>query len=777
MTVKTTTFVLLALLTGLGLQAQMPPSLRPGFQRPGVMPINPAASAATNRSAVPPMFSPSPGAPVAGSPAPVAPAEQMIPPGDINFEGVDVDQVLDVYSRFVGRTLLRASLPAAKIVLHTETPLTKDEVIQALQGVLALNGIALINIGDKFVKAVPVGQAGQEGESFSDANASQMPDVGQYVTHIVQLKYTKPSELAPILQQFAKIPNAAFPIDSNGILILRDNAENIKRMLEFIDQVDVEVPEEFVSEVIPIKYAMVDDIANALNSLGGSSTAIGNATTPGGAGGGRLGGGLGGGIGGGIGGGANQYQPNQTRTLGATPNGTPSSGNSFSQRLQSLIQRASSAGGADQIQLLGPTKIIADERSNSLLVFASRQDMDTISNIVAKLDVLLPQVLIESVIMDVSLINGWNFGISAAQNPKVFNPTAGVAGAGAMNNGTSFFNFLQNVTTNGAFSLGTNSSAIFGNVAPGGLSYFGNIGPTWDVALQAAASDSSVSIIQRPRIQTSQAKEAQFFVGSTVPYVSSVYYNSGIGTGASSSYNQLQVGISLDVTPFINPNGLVVMDIQQEIDDINGYTQISGVGNVPNTDKRTLSSEVAVKDRDTIILGGFIRTEKDKNKSGVPLLQDVPILGSLFSSRTSNKTRDELLVLMRPTVMRTPELAAAQTTAEEQRLPGISGAIADDKAEERKAVRAEQKQERARSSWQKTQDSSFQSAPQDGLVYTNTVAFPDPGAVPARIAPQSQVEPTPGRPKPSRTASGDQLFQPLSPDGYVNTNAVAQPNP
>jgi len=285
--------------------------------------------------------------------------------------------------------------------------------------------------------------------------------------------------------------------------------------------------------------------------------------------------------------------------------------------------------------------------------------------------------------MDVSLINGWNFGISAAQNPKVFNPTAGVAGAGAMNNGTSFFNFLQNVTTNGAFSLGTNSSAIFGNVAPGGLSYFGNIGPTWDVALQAAASDSSVSIIQRPRIQTSQAKEAQFFVGSTVPYVSSVYYNSGIGTGASSSYNQLQVGISLDVTPFINPNGLVVMDIQQEIDDINGYTQISGVGNVPNTDKRTLSSEVAVKDRDTIILGGFIRTEKDKNKSGVPLLQDVPILGSLFSSRTSNKTRDELLVLMRPTVMRTPELAAAQTTAEEQRLPGISGAIADDKAEER----------------------------------------------------------------------------------------------
>jgi general secretion pathway protein D len=420
MTVKTTTFLLLVLLTGLGLQAQMPPSLHPRPPRPGAMAINPAAGAATNQSAASPMFPSPPGTPAVGSTAPIASSEQMVPPGDINFEGVDVDQVLDVYARYVGRTLLRAGLPAAKIVLHTETPLTKDEVIQALQGVLALNGIALINIGDKFVKAVPVAQAGQEGAAFSEANASQLPDVGQYVTHIVQLKYTKPTELAPILQQFAKIPNAAFPIDSNGILILRDNAENVKRMLEFIKQVDVMVPEEFISEVIPIKYAMVDDIANALNGLGGSSIAIGNATTPGGAG-GRLGGGLGGGFGGGLGGAGNQYQPNQARSLGTTPNGTPSSGNSFSQRLQSLIQRASSGGGSDQIQLLGPTKIIADERSNSLLVFATRQDMDTITNIVAKLDVLLPQVLIESVIMDVSLNSGWNFGVSASQNPKVFN--------------------------------------------------------------------------------------------------------------------------------------------------------------------------------------------------------------------------------------------------------------------------------------------------------------------------------------------------------------------
>jgi general secretion pathway protein D len=523
------------------------------------------------------------------------------------------------------------------------------------------------------------------------------------------------------------------------------------------------VPEEFVSEVIPIKYAMVDDIANALNSLGGSSSAIGNTTTPSAS---RLGGGTTG----------TQYQPggnnqqNQSRPFGTPSGGASGTGGTFSQRLQSIIQRAASGGGSDQIQLLGLTKIIADQRSNSLLVYATEQDMKTIKDIVAKLDVLLPQVLIESVIMDVNLNNGWNFGVSVAQNPKNFSggtPPNAISGAGGYNNGQSFFNFAGN-------TLGTNaSSAFFGNNLGSGLSYFGNLGPTWDVAVAAAAADSTVSIIQRPRIQTSQAKEAQFFVGSTVPYVTSVYYNSGIGGGPSSSYSQLQVGITLDVTPFINPNGLVVMDISQEIDDLNGSTFIQGVGNVPNTDKRQLSSEVAVKDRDTIILGGFIRSEKDKSKNGVPLLQDIPILGALFSSRTSNKTRSELLVLMRPTVLRTPELASAQTTAEEKRLPGISATLANDEAEQRKAEQAEQRREHLHAS---SSDTSFQPVSQSNFVDTNAVALPGPGAATAAASPQSQTGQTQNKPEPSRASSGNGFFKPLSPDGFVDTNAMTNPN-
>jgi general secretion pathway protein D len=649
---------------------------------------------------VPPAVDPSapavPGAPpgaaasVPAAPGAPASAEPEIPAYSYNFQGVDVGQVLDIYAKLVGRTVLRAGLPPASIVLHTETPLTRTEAIQALQAVLALNNISLVPVGDKFVKVLPVDQANSAGAKIEHGEASLLPDLGSYVTHIVQLKYIKPSVMVPLIMPFAKLPNAAIPLDDNGIIVLRDNAENVKRMLEMIEQIDVSVPAEYISEVIPIRYALAEDIANALNSLGGSggsTVSIGSsASTPSGQGLSRPGGTAGGmGTGGYPGG----NQPNQSRGFGqqAAP-GAPTSGSTFQQRLQSIIQRASSGGGQqDQIQVFGQTKIIADQRSNSLLVFATQADMERIKAVVGKLDVLLAQVLIESVIIDVNLGNSLSYGVSAAQRQKGWSQNPSVNTAGLMNNNQPFYNFIQSVATNNSVLQGLAATP------PNNLSYFGNIGNQWDVAIQLAAADNNASIIQRPRIQTSQAKAASFFVGNTVPYVNSVYYNSGVGTGASSSYSQLSVGVELDVTPFINPDGLVVMDINQEIDDLNGTTPITGVGDVPNTIKRTLSSEVAVRDRDTIILGGFVRSDKSKTRTGVPLLQDIPILGNLFSAHNSSKTRSELIVLMRPTVLRTPEIAAAQTLREAQRLPGISAAAAEEAAYQRKATEAERRTE------------------------------------------------------------------------------------
>jgi len=701
------TALVLALLAGFELWAQTPPGLPSSTQR------RLPRLAGTN-TVTQPRF---PAAPANPAPSTPAPPEEIVPAGSINWTSADIEQVLDIYSQYVGRTLLRpAALPAGTIVLQIKTDLTKSEVIEAIQAVLALNNIAVINVGEKFVKVVPVAEANTAGGAFDERNATNLPNLGSYITHIRQLQYVKPSVMAPLIQPFAKLQGGLTPIDDNGILVMRDFAENIKRMLEMIDRIDISVPAEYISEVIPIRYADASDIASALNSLGGaggSTVSFGSSQSSGsinGIRGGTTGTGIGGMSSGGLGGSSSSRMGGTSsgssmggaRTFGTTtaaaasPNGTPSTGTSFQDRLKSIISRASTPTGGgggggssqDPIQLFGETKIIADQRSNALLVFATRSDMESIKEVIGKLDVLLAQVLIESIIMDVGMGNTRDTGISAVQKPQQFN-NSNVSGGGAMLNGggSSFLSTLAGLSTNGSSSISLPTNAL-----SGGFRYFGSIGDTWDIAIRAAETDDNASIIQRPRIQTSQAKPAQFFVGETVPYVTSTYNNAYSGGYGGSSYSQLSVGVELDVTPFINPDGLVVMQIMQQIDEISGYTKIDG-NDVPNTIKRTLNTEIAVKNRDTVILGGFVRANKSRAKSGVPILMDIPVLGWMFRSNTDKKGRTELLVMMRPTVLKTPELAAAQTIKEAQRLPGVSAAAADNAQEERRLIEAQRKKE------------------------------------------------------------------------------------
>jgi general secretion pathway protein D len=528
--------------------------------------------------------------------------------------------------------------------------------------VLALNGVTMVNVGEKFVKAVAEAQGNTTGAPFNTNSAAQLPELGQYITHVLQLKYAKPSELVPVLQGFVKIPNSILPIDACQILVLRDYAENVKRMLEMVSKIDVAIPSEYVQEVIPIKYGKAADIAGALNSLssGGGGASVGGGTTSG-RGSTRAGGMNRTGTGtSGTGGFPGMTTPGMMTPPGSA--GAPGmtgntaaagAGGSFTQRLQNIINRASTTG---EIQVLGQTKIISDERTNSLLVFASKEDMKTIKDIISKLDVVLAQVLIEAAIISVDVTDSRTLGISYLQHPQNAGQWTGV---GAVNNGS----FLQ--PGNFVLSGATNSSGSI----PSGFSYLSSVGQDLDVALTAAAQNSHTRILQRPRIQTSHNEPASLFVGTTQPYPTSSYYGGG-AYGGYSSIQQIQVGVSIDVTPLINPDGLVVMDIHTKIDNIAGSVTIDNVGQVPITSSKEAQAKVSVRDHDTIILGGLIYTEKDKSASGVPFLMDLPLLGHLFRSSSANGERSELLVLIRPTVLPTPEIAAMTATAEKNKMPG-----------------------------------------------------------------------------------------------------------
>ena len=665
--------------------AGAPGATAPGAAAPGTAPAAGSPNAAANPAAgliqIPP-----PATATASAP------EEIIPPGMIDFRQADLNQVLQLYAELVNRTVLRpAALPAPQIVLKTQTPLTKREAVQALDAVLGMNGIVMVNIGDKFVKADQLASAQTLGQEIRTNDPGSLPDIGSYLTHVVQLKYAKPSEMVQVLQPFSKVPNAIVPIDSSQILVLRDFTENVKRMLEMIAKIDIAIPAEFIQEVIPIKYALATDISSALNSLssGGGGASIGSSGAGtgqrGGFGGSRTGTGstLGrSGFGSSYGG--QGTVPGMVNPVGTSPQGTttPGGGNTFTDRLRNIINRASTggAGGAGNIQILGETKIIADERTNSLLIFATREDMKMIKDIISKLDVVLAQVLIEAVIISVTLDNSHDLGFSYLQHPV---NSGNWSGVGAINNG----NFLnRNTFLNG----GTNS------ILPGGFSYLVQ-NSDFDIAITAAQSDSRAKILQRPRIQTSHAVPASLFVGESRPYPSASYYGGG-AYGSYASIQQLQIGVSLDVTPLINPDGLVVMDIHQKIDSFEGNVTITGVGDVPVTSEKEAQAKVAVRDHDTIMLGGLIETDKHNNKSGVPFLMDIPLIGYLFRATHSDETRNELVVLIRPTVLPTPEIAALAASAEKKKLPGVRSAESEITAEESKRVEQQDKVEMLRQS-------------------------------------------------------------------------------
>ncbi len=655
---------------------------------PGVVPGGPGAT--QGRTAPPAFGVPNPVAPQVSVPLPSSkpstntPSEQIIPAGDIDFPQIPLEQVLELYAKLVNRTVLHAqALPQVIITLKTQTPLSTTEAIEALDTVMAMNGITMINVGDKFVKAVPTQMAQGVGTPFTTHDLKDLPEADQYITHIAQLKYAKPSEVMPALTPFAQIPNSILAIDSSQILVIRDYSANVKRMLELLKSIDVIAPLDFDSEVIPIKYAKVGDIVSALSTLGANATSVGHAASSGqGSGSGSRSSAFGNASGsgynpGGVGSGS-------LTTPGATTQpGAPQ--RSFSDRISSIVQNASKGTGAQgDIKVLGPTKIIADERMNSLLVFAGKQDMDMIKKIVDKLDIVLAQVLIEAIIMEVSLDNNYNVGASYLQlNPSA--PGNYFSGKGGVNNsnggtGTPILNqsIFNNITsgTNGVTSI------------PAGLSYVGNFGGDFTATVSAVAGKSRIRVLSRPIIQTSHGVTAHLQVGQTVPEVTGTYFG-GLSSSASSQYQQTFVGIDLQVTPLVNSEGLVVMDITQDVQQLGANVTIDG-NPVPTTTKRTAQATVSVNDRDTIILGGMIQSSKNKSDSGIPLLKDIPGLGYLFRSTAVDNQRTELIVLIRPTVLPTPGSAALAATRQLNRLPGIKEADAEErKAENSRIKRAE----------------------------------------------------------------------------------------
>ena len=284
--------------------------------------------------------------------------------------------------------------------------------------------------------------------------------------------------------------------------------------------------------------------------------------------------------------------------------------------------------------------MIPDPNTNSLIVVTLPSNMKMIRGIVDKIDKIADQVMIETVIVEANLDKTTKLGIEwNFQQRKILN-NSGTSGSGATD-----------------FGLGSSTTPLQGFK-------YTLTGTLYNAFLSTLQTDTRFKVLSTPRIFTSNNVKATINVSQKVPYVKNQEANS-VGN-LISNYDFLDVGVVLNVTPRITSSGEVSMDVDQTANDLQGFTSFGG----PLINQRQATTTVSVKDGETIVLGGIIRSTLNVTENKVPLLGDIPLIGQLFKSSSKHTGKTELVVLLTPHIVRTAGEAQKLRAEEERRLSG-----------------------------------------------------------------------------------------------------------
>ncbi len=418
----------------------------------------------------------------------------------------------------------------------------------------------------------------------------------------------------------------AYP-DSNRLLVISktpDNFDWLDKMIRDLDQ-PLRVVEP---EVVALKHANAIEVAEILNALlapAGSDAGIAAPET-----------GLSG-INFQTAGGGTTTTAGSSTTGGSTTGG---GGNTNSGQITFPWQSSRGAGGEEQTEvsaLVGKSRVVPNAGQNSLLVLAPPEIRESLMRIIADLDVPGRQVMITAILAEVQLGDqlayGLQFGSSglAPSNPRnAVVITGAAADTGRMYSGSREGDFIGDLTTS-VLSFGVDATVI----------------------LQALDEVTNVSILQSPRIFTSDNKEAIFFDGQDIPFQSQTS-NQGTAGGTTASFEQIAVGIGLNVRPRITKERNVYMDIEVLLSNQN-TTSPQGVGGNPVIDRRQTNTKVTVKNGQTIVISGIRKEQRNFQKSKVPFLGDIPGLDLIFAFTDDTTTTKELVVFITPVVVDNPE--------------------------------------------------------------------------------------------------------------------------
>ena len=299
--------------------------------------------------------------------------------------------------------------------------------------------------------------------------------------------------------------------------------------------------------------------------------------------------------------------------------------------------------GSSSFKLGESIRVVSDDYNNALLVYASPYEYGKIERILKKLDVIATQVLIEASIVEVQLVDGLQYGLEwIFQN-----------GIGSDYSGKGTLDLL------GAAGLST--------VAPGFSYEVSNSAGDMKAVVNALAEESLVNVISTPSVLVLDNHTAAIHVGDQQPIQSMVSVTDGGVAQTSIEYKD--TGVKLEVTPSVNDGGLVTLDIMQSVTDVGPEDSATGQRSFT---EREVSSRIAVRSGDSVVLGGLIRDNDAKSKSGVPLLMDIPVLGSLFSNTSNTLVRTELLIFITPRVVETDDELRALSAEMRDRMQGIT---------------------------------------------------------------------------------------------------------
>ena len=621
----------------------------------------------------------------------------------LNFVNADIDGVARAMSAILKQQFVVDPRVKGTMTLYSETPLSPHDAYRNFLAALRGLGFTVVEVAGLY-KIVPEADAKLQTGTVSIGDKT-LRGGDQVLTQVFRLTHENANNLVPVLRPLISPNNTINANPGNNTLVITDYADNLQRIAKIIAAMDT--PSSGDVEVIPIKHAVAADLASLVQRLTDSAGAAqaGTPAVPGGTGSGasvlvdtrsnsllvrapnpaRLAsiralierldqpiesGGAAGNVwvvylknadavklatllraaySGGTGGAPGSSGGSSPSSVPSTPTPTPTGGTGSagaSAQATAPVSASASPSTGGFVQ--------ADPATNSLIITAPEPLYRQLRAAIDQLDVRRAQVYVESLIVEVDADKTADFGI---QWQSILGNSGGnnIVGLGT-NYGSGSDNIL---TATAAIAQGTTAGLTALSTSPpsnglniGLLKKFGNI-YTLGALAQALGTTAGTNILSTPNLVTLDNEEAKIVVGQNVPFITGQYTNTGTGTTSPfQTIERKDVGITLRIKPQIGENGTVRMKIYQESSSVASTTAVGTSNAGPTTNTRSIDSTVSVDDGQIIVLGGLIEDSYTDNRSKVPLLGDIPYVGALFRSenRTHNKTN--LLVFLRPIVMR-----------------------------------------------------------------------------------------------------------------------------